>query len=95
MSNQDQQHPREAKDRTIINNLLQSQPTEYNLAELARLNIRYQNFPGARAIQQDLQKILHNWELTEEQLYQKTRAAYSQSNIYSDRFKSNQQQDWT
>lgn len=94
MSNQDQKHPREAKDRNVINNLLQGEPNDYNLAELARLIIRYQSFPGARSIQQDLTKILSNWQLTEEQLYQKTRAIHSQ-NIYSDRFKTDQKQDWT
>ena len=95
MSNQDQQHPREAKDRNVIDSLLQGQPNEYNLAELARLTIRYRNFPGARSIQQDLQKILNQWQLTEEQLYQKTRDLHSQHSIYSDRFNSDQKQDWT
>lgn len=95
MSNQDQQHPREAKDRIVINNLLQSEPNDYNLAELARLTIRYQGFPGARSIQQDLQTILNNWQLTEAELYQKTRTIHKEQKIYSDRFKSDQQQDWT
>ena len=95
MSNQDQQHPREAKDRILINNLLQSEPNDYNLAELARLLIRYQGFPGARAIQKDLKAILSNWQLSEEELYQKTRIIHHQQKIFSDRFKAGQQQDWT
>ena len=95
MSDRDQQHPREAKDRIIIDNLLQSEPSDYNLVELARLTIRYQGFPGARSIQQDLQTILHNWQLTEEELYQKTRTIHREQKIYSDRFKTDQKQDWT
>ncbi|VEP15918.1 conserved hypothetical protein [Hyella patelloides LEGE 07179] len=95
MSNQDQKHPREAKDRSVINNLLQSEPNDYNLAELARMTIRYRGFPGARSIQQDLQTVLSNWQLTEEELYQKTRDLHSQQKVYSDRFKTDQKQDWT
>lgn len=95
MSNQDQQHPREAKDRIVINDLLQNEPNDYNLSELARLLIRYQGFPGARSLQQDLKTILNNWQLTEEELYQKTRVIHSQRQIYRDRFKTDRQQDWT
>lgn len=95
MTNLDQKHPREAKDRNVIDNLLQGEPNDYNLAELARLTIRYQSFPGARSIQQDLKQILSNWQLTEEQMYQKARDIHSQKSIYSDRFKTDQKQDWT
>ena len=95
MSVRDQQHPREAKDRVVIDKLLQSEPSDYNLVELARLTIRYQGFPGARSIQQDLLTILHNWQLTEEELYQKTRTIHREQKIYSDRFSSDQKQDWT
>lgn len=95
MSDRDQQHPREAKDRVVIDNLLQSEPNDYNLLELARFTIRYRGFPGARSIQQDLQTILHKWQLTEEELYQKTRTIHQKQKIYSDRFKKDQKQDWT
>ncbi len=95
MDTKDQIHPREKKDREIIDKLLQGEPNEYNLLELARLTIRYRGFPGARAIQKDLATVLNKWQLTEEQLYQKTREIYAVNNPYSDRFKSNQKQDWT
>jgi len=49
--NQEQQHPQERLDRPIVDQLLQSEPNDLNLAECARLRIRYQNFPGAREIQ--------------------------------------------
>ncbi|MDJ0902746.1 MAG: DUF3288 family protein [Xenococcus sp. MO_188.B8] len=95
MDTKDQIHPREKKDREAIDRLLQGEPNEYNLLELARLKIRYQGFPGARAIQTDLQTVLNKWQLTEDQLYQKTREIYTVKNPYSDRFKSNPKQDWT
>ena len=95
METQDQKHPREKSDRAVLENLLQGQPNNYNLLELARLTIRYRGFPGARDIQQGLQKVLHNWQLTEEQLYQKTRQIYQGEHPYRERFKSDNQQDWT
>lgn len=95
MNNQDQQHPRETKDRAVISELQQSEFNDHNLAELARLLIRYRGFPGARLLQQELQTILTRWQLTEEELYQKTRLIHSQRKIYRDRFKTDQQQDWT
>jgi hypothetical protein len=95
MIEQDQQHPREAKDRIVIDELLQSEPNDYHLVELARLIIRYQGFPGARSLKRDLQTILDNWLLTEEKLYQKARAIHNQKKIYRDRIQSDRQQDWT
>ncbi|MDJ0649463.1 MAG: DUF3288 family protein [Xenococcaceae cyanobacterium MO_188.B19] len=95
MKTQDQNHPRAKKDRAVLENLLQGQPDDYNLLELARLTIRYQGFPGARDIQQDLQTVLQNWQLTEAELYQKTRQIYQGEHPYKERFKSGEQQDWT
>ncbi|ELS05544.1 Protein of unknown function (DUF3288) [Xenococcus sp. PCC 7305] len=95
MSSKDQVHPRAQKDRLVIDKLLQGEPNDYNLLELARMTIRYRDFPGAREIQTDLETVMNKWQLTEEQLYQKTRAIYAVNNPYSDRFKSNQKQDWT
>ncbi|MDJ0536993.1 MAG: DUF3288 family protein [Xenococcaceae cyanobacterium MO_207.B15] len=95
METQDQKHPRQKSDRAVLDNLLKAQANDYNLLELARLTIRYRGFPGARDIQQDLQKVLHNWQLTEEQLYEKTRQIYALENPYRDRFKSDNKQDWT
>ena len=95
MRDRDRLHPREAKDRIVVDNLLQNEPNDYNLAELARLIIRYRGFPGARSIQQDLQTILSNWQLTEEELYQKTRTIHREQKIYSDRFNRDGKQDWT
>jgi hypothetical protein len=89
----DQQHPQWSADRQIVNLLLEGQPTDYNLAELARLRIRYRTFPGARDIQTDLDKILSQWQLDEETLFAKTRQIHQTAQVY--RGRSNQREDWS
>jgi hypothetical protein len=98
MSNEnlDQKHPQSKQDRSTVNSLLQVQlnPSELNLVELARLIIRYRNFPGARDIQRDLQVILDTWQLTEAELYTKTRTIHATGMVYR-RTATGEQQDWT
>jgi hypothetical protein len=89
----DQQHPLYNRDRPLVHTLLTQEATDHNLAELARLRIRYHGFPGARDIQQDLDKILQRWGLTEAQLYQKTRQLHSLGGIYKSRGKK-EEEDW-
>jgi Protein of unknown function (DUF3288) len=91
----DQQHPLYSRDRETVNTLLQESPTDFNLAELARLKIRYLNFPGARDIQTDLEKILHKWQLTEAELYQKTRQIHANTRIYQVRSNKREEEDWS
>jgi hypothetical protein len=88
----DQQHPQWQTDRQVVNQLLGAEPTDYNLAELARMIIRYRGFPGGRDIQADLAKILKQWSLTESVLFERTRAIHAQAQIYSVR--SNKREDW-
>jgi hypothetical protein len=78
----DQQHPQYRSDRATVNQLLAGQPDDYNLAELGRLIIRYKGFPGARDIQKDLEKVLRQWDLTEENLYAKTREIHQRGEVY-------------
>jgi len=92
--NQEQQHPQERLDRPIVDKLLQSEPNDLNLAECARLRIRYQNFPGAREIQRDLDLILEKWQLDEASLWAKTRQLHSHGQVYQIR-QSEEQQDWS
>ncbi|MFW6358654.1 MAG: DUF3288 family protein [Chroococcales cyanobacterium] len=92
-SQSDQQHPQEKRDRQIIDLLLQEQPTEINLVELARLRIRYNHFPGAREIQKSLDMLLNKWQLTEEELFEKTRQIHSEGNIY--KRQSEDVEDWS
>ncbi|MGL4882263.1 MAG: DUF3288 family protein [Waterburya sp.] len=98
MSNEnlEQKHPQSKNDRATVNDLLQVQlnPSELDLVELARLIIRYRDFPGARDIQRDLQVVLDNWQLTEAELYTQTRAIHSTGMVYR-RTATGEQQDWT
>lgn len=89
----DQQHPLYSGDRQLVNSLLNEQPTDFNLAELARLRIRYRGFPGARDIQTDLDKILEKWQLTEEELFNKTRQLHQTAQVY--RGRAAQREDWS
>lgn len=73
VENQEQIHPLWAKDRKIVDTLLNGQPSDFNQVELARLLIRYQGFPGARDIQHDLEAVLKRWQLNESELFEQTR----------------------
>jgi hypothetical protein len=93
MEKQDQQHPQYSGDRQIVNALLDGEPTDYNLAELARLRIRYNGFPGARDIQTDLDRVLKRWKLSEDDLFAKSRQLHQTTQVY--RRRGVQQEDWT
>lgn len=93
LSLKDQLHPQQDRDRNTLNRLLREEATDLNLAELARLRIRYTGFPGSRDIQKDLQKLLERWQLTEEQLFAKTREIHATQRIYTVR--TNKKEDWT
>lgn len=94
--NVDQKHPQNKKDRLTVDHLLgtASEPGDRELVELARLTIRYRDFPGARDIQRDLKVVMDNWQLTEAELYAKTRAIHAIGNVYR-RTPTGEQQDWT
>ncbi|MBW4468011.1 MAG: DUF3288 family protein [Pegethrix bostrychoides GSE-TBD4-15B] len=89
----DQQHPQWSNDRQVLNSILEGQPTDYNLAELARLRIRYRGFPGARDILADLDKALSRWQLTEADLFAKTRQIHQVAQVYKGR--GSQRDDWS
>lgn len=89
----EQQHPQWGSDRLLVDRLLQEEPSDYALAELARLRIRYQGFPGARDIQTDLDKVLQKWQLSEEALFAKTREIHARGPLY--KFHSGKREDWT
>ncbi|MBR8831094.1 MAG: hypothetical protein N5P05_003801 [Chroococcopsis gigantea SAG 12.99] len=77
-----QKHPQEKNDRELVDKLLKGQPNDLNLAELARMRIRYRGFPGAKSIQRDLDKLLAQWQLEEETLFEKTRLIHSKGQVY-------------
>jgi hypothetical protein len=80
----DQQHPLYRGDRSLVNDLLRAEPpTDRNFADLARLCIRYRGFPGARDIQTDLVKVLNKWQLSESELFAKTRTIHAETKVYN------------
>ena len=78
----DQQHPQYATDRQIATALLNGEADDYNLAECARLRIRYTDFPGANDIKADLDNVLKKWGLTEQELFAKTRQIHQVTEVY-------------
>lgn len=73
-----QAHPLYATDRDLVDRLLTvTAPVDQDLVELARLAIRYEGFPGAHDLQDDLVKTLRLWGLDRQQLHQRTRAIWA------------------
>ena len=89
----EQQHPLWYRDYPIVLQLLQSEPTDYNLAECARLRVRYQGFPGARDLQGDLDKVISRWQLSEAELFERTRNIHAGGKVY--RSNEGDQEDWS
>ena len=93
MDDRQQKHPQYKSDRLMVDKLLANQsPGDYELAELARLKIRYQGFPGAWDIQKDLDRLLQMWNYTEDSLFEKTRAIHAEGHVY--RAKNRDSDDW-
>lgn len=73
-----QAHPLHATDRDLVDGLLAAeQPSEAQLVDLARLFMRYQGFPGAQDIQDDLARTLRLWGLSREDLHRRCRAIWA------------------
>ncbi|MGY6530521.1 MAG: DUF3288 family protein [Cyanobacterium sp.] len=91
----DQQHPQAHIDRVIVQKIFVEDKTEHHMAEVARLRIRYHNFPGARDIQRDLDVILQQWDMTEDELFSQVRKLHSQGKIYGKKRVENEEEDWS
>ena len=79
MSNH-QTHPLHATDKKIIDSLLpKEKPEDIDLVNLARLINRYANFPGEIDIKNDIEKILHFWKISKNELFFKTKSIWSKS----------------
>jgi hypothetical protein len=75
---EEQNHPLHASDRDTIDRLLAADPpADAHFVDAARLLIRYDGFPGASDLRQDLQRLLRLWGLDREQLQQRTRALWA------------------
>ena len=58
MDENPQVHPLYATDRDLVDRLLATEaPADADLVELGRLLMRYEGFPGALDLQEDLQQL--------------------------------------
>ena len=70
----DQNHPLYASDRDLVDRLLgKDAPSDLDVVDLARLIIRYEGFPGASDLQQDMMKTLRLWGISRESLNEMAR----------------------
>ena len=84
----EQNHPLYSKDRDQIDRLLAKEsPDDSDLVDLARLFLRYEDFPGAADLQDDMSKTLRLWGLSRQELNEKTRR------IWKDGFRPGSQTD--
>ena len=73
-----QSHPLEASDRDHLDRLLaRESPQDADLADLARLLIRYDGFPGADDLQRDMQRLLSIWKLSRDELNTRVRGLWA------------------
>ncbi len=81
-SGHDQSHPLYSSDRDHVDRLLAKEvPQEADLVDLARLFMRYQEFPGAQDLKDDMIKTIHLWGLSVEDLNKKTREIWGKGYI--------------
>jgi hypothetical protein len=73
-----QNHPLHGTDRAHVDRLLAVEtPGDADLVDAARLLTRYEDFPGAPDLRDDLAKVLRLWGLDRTQLQGRTRALWS------------------
>ena len=74
----EQSHPLHATDRQVLDGLLAVEaPAEQQLVDAARLLNRYEGFPGARDLQDDLARLLRLWGISRPDLQARTRAIWA------------------
>ena len=75
---EEQNHPLHAGDREVLDRLLAADPpADEHLVDAARLLMRYDGFPGATDLRDDLQRILRLWGLDRDQLQERTRRIWA------------------
>ncbi len=71
-------HPLHAFDRDVVDRLLATEtPADADLIDAARLLMRYQGFPGADDLQDDLERVLRLWGIDRQALHVRTRAVWT------------------
>lgn len=93
-SNQEYLHPQYRKDRDMLNSIMAGAQDDMNMAELARLRIRYDGFLGARDIQSDMDKVLSKWGMSEEALFAKTREIHQGEMVFKPTW-TKKGEDWS
>jgi hypothetical protein len=74
----EQRHPLHALDREVLDRLLAAEiPADEHLVDAARLQSRYEGFPGADDLKQDLQRVLRLWKLDRQTLQARTRVIWA------------------
>ncbi|WP_320674432.1 DUF3288 family protein [Prochlorococcus sp. MIT 1341] len=74
----EQSHPLYKVDRDLVDRLLAKQsPSEEDLVDLARLLIRFDGFPGAIDLQEDMNKTLNLWGLDRDSLNERVRKVWA------------------
>jgi hypothetical protein len=74
----EQSHPLHAIDRQVVDALLAAKvPGEAQLVEAARLLSRYDGFPGAADLRDDLERVLRLWGLDRASLRVRTRSLWA------------------
>jgi len=73
----EQNHPLYDQDRRVTDRLLAAEhPASDDVVDLARLLIRYEGFPGAADVRDDLNKALQLWGLSRDDLNARARALW-------------------
>ena len=74
----DQNHPLEAIDRHTVDRLLACErPGDQDITDLARLFMRYETFPGAESLRNDLDRVLTFWSINRDELNRRARELWS------------------
>jgi hypothetical protein len=74
----EQSHPLYACDRDSVDRLLAADPpADAHLVDAARLLMRYEGFPGANDLREDLERVLRLWGLDRDGLHERTRAIWA------------------
>jgi hypothetical protein len=74
----EQRHPLHALDREVVDRLLAAEaPADDQLVDAARLLLRYEGFPGANDLKQDLERVLRLWKLDRHALQERTRMIWA------------------
>ncbi|MEB3183609.1 MAG: DUF3288 family protein [Cyanobacteriota bacterium] len=74
----EQSHPLHALDRQVVDGLLAAaSPGEAHLVDAARLLNRYDGFPGASDLRDDLERVLRLWGFDRASLRERTRAIWA------------------